>query len=137
VLNKGYEVDDPVTIGYRADGGACEFVNDGLVKLDTYAWNWEHASIKWRPSIHMPKWASRITLRITDIGVERVQDIGGDDARAEGVNPGKGPTSEILHSRETGHQNCFRTLWDSINEKRGYGWVKNPWVWVVEFEVVG
>lgn len=90
----------------------------------------------WRPSIHMPRWASRITLRVTGVRVERVQDISTDDAFWEGV--------EDCH--EDGHDDCFygtagprcsfRRLWDHINGPRRYGWDANPWVWVVEFERV-
>lgn len=82
------------------------------------------------PSIHMPRWASRITLRITDVRVERLQDISEDDARAEGW---PGPITE------TGFPIAsplawFANAWTSIN---GTGaWDDNPWVWVIEFERV-
>lgn len=81
----------------------------------------------WRPSIHMPRWASRITLEITDVRVERVQDISEKDAFDEGCLP-----SETLIPYELAIDH-FRELWDSINAKRGYGWDVNPWVWVIEF----
>ena len=90
--------------------------------------------VKWRPSIFMPRWASRINLLITDIRAERVQDISDDDVRAEGV-----PAHEIdklreyLHPGDV-HGHAFGELWNSINERRGFGWATNPWVWVVEFE---
>ena len=77
----------------------------------------------WKPSIHMPKKAARIWLEITDIRVERVQDISGDGAVAEGIK--STPDYAIDY---------FASLWDSINQKRGYGWESNPWVWVVEFK---
>lgn len=79
----------------------------------------------WRPSIHMPRWASRITLEITDVRVERVQSISGIDAIAEGIESVCGKGADVSD---------FSDLWDSINEKRGYGWEENPWVWVVEFK---
>ena len=77
----------------------------------------------WRPSIFMPRWASRITLEIEGVRVGRVQDISDDDALAEGARAPVGPLP-----RDT-----FALLWDRINEKRGYSWESNPWVWVVEF----
>lgn len=74
----------------------------------------------WRPSIHMPRWASRLVLEITKIRVERIQDISDADARAEGV----------------ADRAAFQALWDAINDGRGFGWESNPWVWVVEFKRV-
>jgi hypothetical protein len=85
---------------------------------------------KWRPSIFMPRWASRITLRVTDVRVERVQDISEADARAEGVLKAGGASLSLYAARHH-----FSQLWDRINAKRGYGWDINPWVWVVEFEL--
>jgi hypothetical protein len=85
---------------------------------------------KWRPSIHMPRWASRITLEVTDVRVERVQEISEEDAKTEGVTPSiVGEWWDHLKYRAG-----FQTLWNSINEKRGFGWDENPWVWVVEFK---
>lgn len=85
---------------------------------------------KYRPSIHMPRWASRITLEITDVRVERLQDISEDDAIAEGVYAGfleydNGEGTETA-------KESFALLWNSLN---GSGsWKSNPWVWVVEFK---
>lgn len=86
--------------------------------------------LKWRPSIHMPRWASRITLKIKSINVERVQDITEADAIAEGVYSDSGFGIFDISARV-----LFKSLWNSINSKRGYGWDVNPWVWVIEFEV--
>ena len=80
----------------------------------------------WRPSIHMPRWASRLTLEITGVRVERVQDITHDDAVAEGCYEVEGRSWGRLG---------FSQLWDSINAKRGYSWEANPWVWCVGFAV--
>ena len=83
---------------------------------------------RWRPSIHMPRWASRILLEVTDVRVERVQDISAEDAMSEGMRPGFN-TPKNISGRE-----LFYATWDSINLKRGYGWDANPWVWVVQFK---
>ena len=86
---------------------------------------------KWRSSIHMPRWASRITLKITSIKIQYVQEITTADAKAEGVKE-----SFVMpdHVVSMGYVHAFRELWDSINSDRGFGWDKNPWVWVIEFE---
>ena len=86
---------------------------------------------KWRPSIHMPRWASRITLEITGVRVELVQRIGLGDITAEGIQADLGPAA---HSTINDSYVRFIELWDSINAKRGYGWDTNPWVWVLEFK---
>jgi hypothetical protein len=82
---------------------------------------------RWRPSIHMPRWASRITLTITDVRVERVQDISEADAKAEGVL--MDDPDAIFYS------GMFAHLWNTIYHKRGLGWDANPWVWVIHFRV--
>ena len=94
----------------------------------------------WRPSIHMPRWASRITLRTTDIRVERLQDISEDDARAEGAMWHDGGTywhSGWSHDYSDVHADAyssFARLWNKIN---GPGaWDANPWVWAISFERV-
>lgn len=122
----------------------------------------------WRPSIHMPRWASRITLEITDVRVQRVQDISEEDAIAEGcaARPFPGPwwqgyrdiDGDLIHQEAVGEfppdwmiephrmrdlshldvsaRDAFHNLWDSINEKRGFGWNANPWVWALTFKRV-
>lgn len=82
-------------------------------------------ALKWRPSIHMPRWASRILLEITDVRVERLRSMSQDDARAEGVIAASGPMEAGL---------AFRELWDSIYGEES--WKANPWVWVIEFKRV-
>ena len=103
-------------------------------------------SYPWRPSIFMPRWASRIQLRVTDVRVERVQDISEADARAEGIaangSGGWGPTSDTMEHGRSHAARAFRDLWESINGKpRADGvdisWRANPWVWVVKFELNG
>lgn len=91
--------------------------------------NWPHnGPVNWRPSIHMPRWASRITLEVTGVRVERVQDIRRADVHAEGLPVDTGPQYDGQDWLE-----WFRELWDRSNAKR-YGWDANPWVWVIEFK---
>lgn len=108
----------------------------------------------WTPSIHMPRWASRLTLEITGVRVERVQDISEADAWAEGYDEFDGVCGTCRGSGthpygypcrcEAGRQlrsqtalEWYRDLWDSINGKRpGCSWEANPWVWVLEFRRV-
>ena len=94
--------------------------------------------LKWRPSIHMPKWASRITLEVTGVRVERLQEITEEDAEAEGVpgfccNPTQWSPCGCGGSTA---RDQFRELWDEYNAPRGYSWDANPWLWVIEFRRV-
>jgi hypothetical protein len=92
---------------YRADGD-CLYVSS------------------WRPSIHMPRWASRITLEVVAVRVERLNDISGEDSISEGI--------DLTGATDIAARQSFRSLWESIN---GAGsWAANPWVWVVEFRRV-
>lgn len=82
---------------------------------------------KWRPSIFMPRFASRLTLVVTDVRVERVQEISEEDAQAEGCDVGcRKPDCDCARQK-------FAELWNLINGKRGFGWEANPWVWAVTF----
>jgi predicted transcriptional regulator len=80
----------------------------------------------------MPRWASRILLEVVSIRVERVQEIDINGIIAEGIHESYVATVESGIINPPLH--AFRKLWDSINEKRGYSWEVNPWVWVVEFK---
>lgn len=97
------------------------------------------SGLVWRPSIFMPRWASRITLEVTKVRVERVQEISEEDANAEGLTSNYQDgiaCSSIPPERHKWHQPkrvFFSALWDSLNAKRGFGWDANPWVWVIEF----
>lgn len=91
------------------------------------------ACVKWRPSIHMPKEAARIFLRVTDVRVERLQNITGDECPSEGVPLYSGPAG----GREACYRFCFADIWDDTikpSDLRDYGWSANPWVWVIKFE---
>ncbi|MFP1897189.1 morphogenetic protein [Lonsdalea quercina] len=103
----------------------CEYAAEGGVRPEFCDANGD-VHHGWRPSVHMPRWASRITLEITGVRVERLHDISDEDAEAEGVDP------ETFSCRSP---SCgFLDLWESIygldNRK------SNPWVWVIEFKVV-
>ena len=91
---------------------------------------------QWRPSIHMPRWASRLTLRITDVRVERVQDTSESDSIAEGVSDCYEITDPATGEINRDACEAFEELWDSINGPRGYGWDANPWVWALTFDVI-
>jgi hypothetical protein len=84
---------------------------------------------KWRPAIHMPRWASRIELVVVGVGCEALQDISEEDARAEGVEPfDDGDTFKNTYA-------VYRDLWNSINGQRA-PWGANPYVWAIEFKVL-
>ena len=86
----------------------------------------QYLSCPWKSSFFMPRHRSRITLEITAVRVERVQDIGDEDAEAEGLS----------WCNAASPRDKFQCLWNSLNAKRGYGWEANPWVWVIAFKRV-
>lgn len=108
------------------------------------------AAGRWRPSTHMPRWASRLTLTVTDVRVQRLQDISEEDAKAEGVprvlhrgwdelfyghEGGERYSSAGQRAVDTPATLAFRDLWDSLNAKRGFAWADNPWIVAVSFDV--
>ncbi len=112
---------------YRADYPIGDFIEDEIKR--------------WRPSIHIPRLRSRITLGIIDIRAERLQDISVNDINSEGIacsdcwtSGTPYPKHDFLRPIHCGCRSLFVNLWDSINAKRGYGWDTNPWVWVIEFK---
>lgn len=86
-----------------------------------------------KPSIHMPRWASRIILEVTDIQVQRLQEISVQDCIAEGISTESVEDIDVV-SAAFRIRKKFSELWDSINADRGYGWAANPLVWVVMFK---
>jgi hypothetical protein len=102
-----------------------------LSRPENIAIDGKAADRRWRPNIHIPRWASRLTLENTEVRVERVQDITLDDMLAEGI-----AALPEWEGNQVSTESCWRSLWDSINGPRGYGWDANPWVWVVSFRVV-
>jgi hypothetical protein len=134
---------------YRMSEGVQQTVNpDDPYEAAIYAAGWDRSIPKWKPSIHMPRWASRITLRITDVRVERLNDISEANAKAEGIvqleppaHNGRrnfgvenmGPDVSPVCNQPTAGR-AYRFLWERIN---GSGsWDANPWVWAVSFERV-
>jgi hypothetical protein len=112
---------------YRADG---EEIDMPTIYGETIKYG-KADGLKWRPSIFMPKEAARLFLQVANVRVERLQDITEEDALKEGVKA-YGPNN----CSGTSARIAFAELWDSLNEKRGYGWNTNCWVWVIEFERV-
>ncbi|QTP60896.1 morphogenetic protein [Billgrantia antri] len=104
------------------------------------SWSDDHqpSDGRWRPSIHMPRWASRITLEIVSVSVERLKEISEADAEAEGVERHGDSWVDYLHRTDchfaVNARTSFATLWDSINGRGSRD--ANPWVWVVEFKRV-
>lgn len=135
------------TISYGADGARCTDPN-APDNLDGWSlWRFAKPNV---PAIHMPRWASRLTLEITNVRVERVQDISASDALAEGISKTDYWKPKEVDGRPFEEkwwddyefwkrypQIAYRNLWDSINAKRDggiYAWERNPWVWVMEFK---
>jgi len=89
---------------------------------------------RWRPSIHMPRWASRLTLEVVSVRVERLHDITEEDARAEGVEAKRGAGAAVIQAGPVhlSHVVGFRELWCDINGAES--WDANPWVWRVELD---
>lgn len=122
-----------VAVRYHADG-AIRFAGE-----PTGEWQWPQAltpyrwggkETRWMPSILMPRWASRINLEVTEVRVQRLQDITEEDARAEGV-----PAIPRLDGSDPRYyRQSFAALWDSL-APAGQEWADNPWVWAVSFRM--
>lgn len=113
----------------------CEYAADGGPRPE-YVDADDNTRYGWKPAIHMPRWASRITLEITGVRVERLQDISEEDARAEGVHWSNGNPNDVGMATElvVNAREEFAHLWRSI-----YGadsWQANSWVWAIEFQRV-
>lgn len=122
-VNTQYILSDEKGYGYKAD------LQGKMSKKEQYL-------MKFKPSIFMPKVASRILLEVTGVHIERLHDITDSDAKAEGVTLPDYNDKDIVHVRLQSPREIFKTLWQSINIKR-YPWEENPWVYVVEFKKIG
>jgi hypothetical protein len=100
-----------------------------------YKASWDESEQpKWKPSIFMPRKVSRITLEITEVRVERLQDISEEDAMAEGFGLGAVIKAERFGRYMSAGQYAFASLWEKINGKES--WRTNPWVWAISFRRV-
>ena len=151
---------DPIEFQYKADGAiaeenissdclnyedwyerVCIQSTDYLIKIGwkykdgegCFRWENGKSPLPWKPSMFMPHWASRIMLEITNVRLGQVQEISEDDATKEGCVPYVDP---FENTKITNARQGFVQLWNFINEKRGFGWEANPWVWVIEFKRV-
>lgn len=145
---------DGATIQYRADQSYIRQTG----WPDNFRIGTSERRNKWHPSIHMPRWVSRITLEVTAVRVERLQDISNEDAIAEGLLPDRAsralpylnpepcplgsawrcPGGNTIYPTSIARYG-YRELWDSINARRkngAYAWAKNPWVWCMSFRRV-
>ena len=131
---------------------SCEGDNHGECFIEPdknegcYAYRATHdiyGDVKWNPSVHMPKEAARIWLKVTDVRVERLQDITNEDIQKEGIEKRKIDSYIQQMPYETdeyirlAHTIAFQDVWNSTIKKSDldtYGWDANPWVWVLEFE---
>lgn len=115
-LDADFKTGKGVTVSYPATDELVE-----IVDMET-----GNSSYRKRPSIHMPRWASRLTLRVTDVRCEKVQQVTDYSAAKEGFSLSYKPSSS------TSPLNRFKEMWDNIYKN----WDENPWVWVIEFEVI-
>lgn len=139
----GYDfADGPVT---REDRHRVEGVGDVQFFRHSLG-GWGGRTSRNYPAMHMPRWASRITLIVTDVRVQRLQQITNEDCIAEGIPihpnehaPRVGPAQDDFARRNglISHYGAeFRQLWDSLNSKRGFGWDENPWVAAYTFRPI-
>lgn len=124
-----FDESEYAVVQYRADGATRK--PEGLDVAT--GWNFAHEcddatdESPWRSPLFMPRWASRLTLEVVEVRVQRVQDISGEDAVAEGAAGFGGLQVPKV---------AFAAGWDSLNAKRGFPWASNPWVWAVTFKRV-
>lgn len=116
---------------YRCSEGVAQVLRpDDDHDAAIFRCGWDRSAPRWRPGIHMPRWASRITLTVAEVRIERLQEISEVDAIAEGCVP----DDASLNPNHIGPaRSIFEGLWDSLNAERGYGWDANPWVVAVTF----
>lgn len=131
---QGHDLDVPRTVAYKADLSAINFGDPKKPRIvpswDIMQWNWD--MMKWKSATHLPQWASRITLEVTSVRAERLQDITREDAIAEGCfidEEEHGPCDDEA-------EEVFQDMWEAKYRDSDTPWAANPWVWVVGFRVV-
>lgn len=141
-----YEATADIMFRAGGDGVQLQFANgrtDSIDRIDydTFVNKWFSHNGEWKPSLFMPKEAARIWLKVKDVRVERLQDITEEQAKAEGAIDNRG----FIHSPDNEYDSIhtakqyFEEIWNSTIKKSDldrYGWDANPWVWVVEFEMI-
>ena len=158
VLNSPYHMEHPETEDVWLIKRLCRAPYDpGDILYVRETWDWDpdnevaktyyykadgdlrpegYKGMGWLPSIHMPKEAARIWLKVTDVRVERLQDITAEQILKEGI----GLTQDMIESVKEMKEHCdipFAATWNHTLKKSDldrYGWAANPWVWVIEFE---
>lgn len=122
----------PPDVYARLNGQVCE----RAASLGVTSWGHGESPDRWRPSIHMPRWASRLTLRVTDVRVERLGDISKADACAEGLRLHAAGWTDGAHVYDTlSARDAFAELWDTVHGDGAWERDRERWVWVYAFEV--
>lgn len=130
-----YEATADIIFKTGGDGVRLQFANGSIDSVnrfdyDTFVNKWLSYHGEWKPAIHMPKEAARIWLKVTDVRVERLQEISGKDLIKEGIDLFQSNYVRVAFDE-------FKNIWNSTIKKSDldrYGWDANPWVWIVEFE---
>lgn len=143
-IQSAHRFEADAKIEYKSGGPMEKVKFKCRLDYDRFIWNQPVGEGKWKPSIHMPKEVARIFLRVTDVRVERLQDITAEGVLDEGTNvefPEPKPSYISLAYTEMrlkpAARQSFASLWDSTikpADRPTYGWEANPWVWIIEFE---
>jgi hypothetical protein len=126
-------LDKPASVIYRADWSDEDLSASDAARRRFPEIARAYPDTRWRPSIHMPRSMARILLRVTEVRIERLQEVTPDQCRAEG-HPTRPEISNDPEVHDDAARDWFMDLWDTLNEYRGYGWKSNPWVWAITFE---
>ena len=135
--------DDYPRVVFRADRAAFDYSSHNDRSQVYFLPSYYQPTAKWTPSVHMPRWASRLLLEMTRVRVERLQSISEEDAKAEGVTaePLVGDRDQYDCWDDGKHTTAFEYLWGKTygfpgERDDGKDWRSNPWVWVIEYKVI-